>query len=128
MSLNALAPSEVTQGIAQGKFSAAQVLDASIARIEATNARVNAFTAMHLERARNQAKTIDGWRATGEPLPPVPPTPPSPPYPGPTPAPLPPPPSPSPLCPCPSVATFTSAFSHFRDGVVRAMQEIGRRR
>ena len=71
MSLNALAASEVTQGIAQGKFSAAQVLDASIARIEAANARVNAFTAMHLERARNQAQTIDGWRATGKPLPPL---------------------------------------------------------
>lgn len=71
MSLNALAPSEMTQGIAQGKFSATEVLDASIARIEATNARVNAFTSMHLERARGQAQTIDGWRATGKPLPPL---------------------------------------------------------
>jgi len=71
------------------------------------------------------------------PLPPVPPVPPDPdpdpgPGPGPGPAPLPPPPSPSPppspFDPCPSVATITRAFSHVRDGVVRAMQEIGRRR
>ena len=65
---------------------------------------------------------------TGQPLPPLPPVPPDP---GPGPAPLPPPPSPpspSPFDLCPSVATVTKAFSHVRDGVVRAMQEIGRRR
>ena len=71
MTLRALAPSEITQGIAQGEFSATEVLDASIARIEATNARVNAFTSMHLERARKQARTIDGWHAAGKSLAPL---------------------------------------------------------
>ena len=71
MSLNALAPAEITHGIAQGKFSAMDVLNASIARIEASNAQVNAFTSMHVDRARKQAQTIDGWRATGQRLPPL---------------------------------------------------------
>jgi amidase/aspartyl-tRNA(Asn)/glutamyl-tRNA(Gln) amidotransferase subunit A len=45
------------------------VLDASIARIEATDPLVNAFTDRTFDRARREARAIDAKRARGEPLP-----------------------------------------------------------
>lgn len=57
--------------IANGEASAAEVLEAAIARVDATDARVNAFTERTLVRARAEAAAIDARRARGEVLPPL---------------------------------------------------------
>ncbi|MBX3585536.1 MAG: AtzE family amidohydrolase [Ramlibacter sp.] len=62
---------ELARAIASGELSAAQALEASIARIEATDARVNAFTGKSYTRARAEAAAVDARRARGEPLPPL---------------------------------------------------------
>lgn len=59
------------QAIARGERSAAEVLEQSLARIEATDSRVNAFTGISHARARREAAAIDQRRARGEPLPPL---------------------------------------------------------
>jgi AtzE family amidohydrolase len=63
--------SQTAQAVAGGQRSATEVLDACIARIEATEARVNAFTSTRFEDARAQAARIDARRARGEPLGPL---------------------------------------------------------
>ena len=63
--------SEIAHAVARGERSAAEVTEASIARIEATDARVNAFTGRRFEAARAQAARIDAQRARGEPLGPL---------------------------------------------------------
>jgi len=69
------ATASVSQGfalahaIAAGHTSAAEVLEACIARIEATDARVNAFTGKSYARARAEAAVVDARRARGEALP-----------------------------------------------------------
>lgn len=62
---------ELARAIASGELSAAQALEVSIARIEATDARVNAFTGKSYTRARAEAAAVDAKRARGEPLPPL---------------------------------------------------------
>ena len=62
---------ELAQGIAAGALSAREVVEASIARIEATDARVNAFTGKGYQRARQEADAVDASRARGETLPPL---------------------------------------------------------
>jgi amidase/aspartyl-tRNA(Asn)/glutamyl-tRNA(Gln) amidotransferase subunit A len=62
---------QIAQGIATGDFSAHEVVTAAIARIETTNARVNAFTTPCFERAIGEARTVDQRRARGEALPPL---------------------------------------------------------
>ena len=62
---------ELAQAIATGALSAREVLEASIARIEATDARVNAFTGKSYQRARQEADAVDASRARGETLPPL---------------------------------------------------------
>jgi AtzE family amidohydrolase len=57
--------------IARGKARARDWLEDCIARIEATDARVNAFTLRAFERARREADAVDAQRAAGEPLPPL---------------------------------------------------------
>ena len=57
--------------IAAGELSAAEALEAHIARIEATDHQVNAFTGKHYARARRKATEIDAMRARGEALPPL---------------------------------------------------------
>ena len=57
--------------VVAGEVSARELLDASLARIEATDARVNAFTQKTLVRARAEAKAVDDRRASGEPLGPL---------------------------------------------------------
>lgn len=57
--------------IAAGEVSAREVLEACIARIEATDARVNAFTGKTFARAREEAAAVDASRAAGQPLPPL---------------------------------------------------------
>jgi AtzE family amidohydrolase len=49
-------------------MSAAQQLAQSIARIEATDAHINAFTARTFERAQSEAAAVDAQRSTGQPL------------------------------------------------------------
>ncbi len=54
--------------IAAGDFSAREVLESHIARIEATDTRVNAFTGKSYARARSEADSVDAQRARGEAL------------------------------------------------------------
>lgn len=63
--------SQTTQAMASGSQSAAQVLETCIARIEATEPRVNAFTSTRFDAARAQAARVDAQRARGEPLGPL---------------------------------------------------------
>ena len=62
---------QLAQGIAAGEFSAREVVAAAIARIEATNAQVNAFITPCFERAMQEANAVDQRRARGEVLPPL---------------------------------------------------------
>lgn len=63
--------SATAQAIACGERRAADVLEICIARIAATDARVNAFTSTCFEAAREQAQQIDAKRARSEPLGPL---------------------------------------------------------
>ncbi len=63
--------SQTAQAVASGQQSAADALEACIARIEATDARVNAFTGTRFDAARAHAARIDAQRARGEPLGPL---------------------------------------------------------
>jgi AtzE family amidohydrolase len=62
---------EVAHAISTGYVSAREVLDASIARIEATDAVVNAFTGKSYLRARQEADAVDAQHARGEALGPL---------------------------------------------------------
>lgn len=62
---------DLVRAIARGERSAAEVLEQSLARIEATDGRVNAFTRISHERARREAAAIDARRARGDALPPL---------------------------------------------------------
>jgi len=57
---------QIASEVAAGHCSAAEVLEAYIARIEATDARVNAFTTKVYARARAEAAAVDARRARGE--------------------------------------------------------------
>jgi AtzE family amidohydrolase len=71
MSEGALHGAQLLRAIAGGEISAREALDASIARIEATDGSVNAFTGRSHERAAREAGTIDARRARGDVLPPL---------------------------------------------------------
>ncbi len=62
---------ELARAIAAGAVSAREVVEASIARIEATNGQVNAFTGKSYVRARQEADRVDARRLRGEVLPPL---------------------------------------------------------
>ncbi|MFN7123988.1 MAG: AtzE family amidohydrolase, partial [Hydrogenophaga sp.] len=66
-----LSLSQAAQAVASGSQSATQVLETCIARIEATESRVNAFTGTRFNAARAQAARVDAQRARGEPLGPL---------------------------------------------------------
>ncbi|MDP2032147.1 MAG: AtzE family amidohydrolase [Polaromonas sp.] len=57
--------------VAAGEVSAREVVDASLARIAATDDRVNAFTETTGDRARAEADAVDAQRVRGEPLGPL---------------------------------------------------------
>ena len=57
--------------IASGEVSARELLDASLARIAATDGRVNAFTDQTQARARAEAEAVDAQRAASQPLGPL---------------------------------------------------------
>ena len=56
------------RAFASGQQSAAELLEPSIARIEASQSRVNAFTSTRFEAARLQARRVDAMRANGQPM------------------------------------------------------------
>ena len=62
---------ELARAIATGERSAREVLETHIARIEATDGQVNAFTGKSYPRARREADAVDAQRARGEALPPL---------------------------------------------------------
>ncbi|MEY4980430.1 MAG: hypothetical protein RLZZ352_2700 [Pseudomonadota bacterium] len=60
--------SDCIQAVARGQHSASSLLEACVARIEATDDRVNAFTSTRFAAARAQAQAIDARRTQGETL------------------------------------------------------------
>jgi len=60
---------EIVRAVRSGELLAEEALEHCIARIEVTDARVNAFTDGTFERAVRQARAIDRQRAAGETLP-----------------------------------------------------------
>ncbi|MEI2415851.1 AtzE family amidohydrolase [Orrella sp. JC864] len=62
---------ELARRVREGEVTAVQLLDQCLARIEAGNPAINAFTALTRERARREAQAIDARRARGETLPPL---------------------------------------------------------
>ena len=63
--------SVMASAVRTGEASARALLETCIARIEATDARVNAFTGKTLVRARQEADTVDARRRRGEVLGPL---------------------------------------------------------
>jgi len=61
----------MARAVASGEVSARELLDVSLARIESTDDRVNAFTEKTLARARAEADAIDARRAASLPLGPL---------------------------------------------------------
>ena len=71
MNLMASGTAELVRGIAAGEFSAQEVLQSCLERIDATDARVKAFTGHSFSRAQREATAIDTMRARGQKLPPL---------------------------------------------------------
>jgi len=69
--LTRLSATNLAQLIARGDFSALEVTEAAIARIEEVNPRVNAVVVKRYDQARADARAIDARRARGEALPPL---------------------------------------------------------
>jgi len=69
MNFHLLSCTEIVQGISKGSFTAAQVLEDTLARIERTDSKINAFTSVHHARAVQQARSIDARKASGALLP-----------------------------------------------------------
>ncbi len=61
----------MARAVAVGDVSASELLDACLARVEATDDRVNAFTERTVARARAEAAMVDAARAAGQPLGPL---------------------------------------------------------
>ncbi|MDR5836446.1 AtzE family amidohydrolase [Caballeronia sp. LZ034LL] len=61
----------IARAYADGAFSARDLIEATLARIDAGNPHVNAFTAITRDRALAEADALDARRARGEPLPPL---------------------------------------------------------
>ncbi len=62
---------DIAAAIADGRVTAQQVVENTLARIAATNPQLNAFTHVTAERARAKAAAIDAAKARGEKLPPL---------------------------------------------------------
>jgi 1-carboxybiuret hydrolase len=58
--------SEITSRISSGETTAREVIEATLARIASINPKVNAFTDITAERARQTAEALDRRRARGE--------------------------------------------------------------
>lgn len=62
---------EIVAAIRSGGATATSVVEAALARIDAHNGAINAFTTVTAERARREAAAIDALKAQGKPLPPL---------------------------------------------------------
>jgi amidase/aspartyl-tRNA(Asn)/glutamyl-tRNA(Gln) amidotransferase subunit A len=71
MSLKLSGGTDVIRSVASGELTALEVLYDYIARIEATDGQINAFTGKTYERARREAAAVDALRASGALLPPL---------------------------------------------------------
>jgi len=60
---------DIQQGLAQGTFSARELAQLTLAKIEQTNPEINAFTEVTSQRLLHEAEAIDQRRSLGEPLP-----------------------------------------------------------
>jgi len=69
--LHALGALAAAGRVKAGTVSAVALAEAALARIDALNGRVNAFTRITAERALAEAAAIDATRAAGVPLPPL---------------------------------------------------------
>jgi fatty acid amide hydrolase len=69
--LTTLSARALAERIANGELTAAQAVEAHIARIEAVNAKLNAVVVRRYDQARAEAKAADERRARGEPLGPL---------------------------------------------------------
>jgi amidase/aspartyl-tRNA(Asn)/glutamyl-tRNA(Gln) amidotransferase subunit A len=61
----------IARAYADGAFSARELIETTLARIDAYDAQVNAFTAITRERALAEADALDARRARGDALPPL---------------------------------------------------------
>jgi amidase/aspartyl-tRNA(Asn)/glutamyl-tRNA(Gln) amidotransferase subunit A len=61
----------IARAYACGEFTARELIDDTFGRIEIGNRHVNAFTALTMERALDEAAQLDAKRAKGESLPPL---------------------------------------------------------
>lgn len=68
---SALSAIEMAEGLAQGRWTSAALVEQALARIELHNPRINAFCQLYPETALAAARASDAARARGEPLPPL---------------------------------------------------------
>jgi amidase/aspartyl-tRNA(Asn)/glutamyl-tRNA(Gln) amidotransferase subunit A len=61
----------IARAYAEGAFSARELIEATLARIDTYNAQINAFTTITRERALDEATALDARRASGAALPPL---------------------------------------------------------
>jgi amidase/aspartyl-tRNA(Asn)/glutamyl-tRNA(Gln) amidotransferase subunit A len=61
----------IVRAVHSGEMQAEEALEHSIARVEVTDPRINAFTDGCFERAVREARAVDALRQRGEPLPPL---------------------------------------------------------
>ncbi len=69
--LHSLFALDVAAQVRSGELTATALAEAALARIAATNPRINAFTEVTRERALAEAAALDAARAAGRPLPPL---------------------------------------------------------
>jgi fatty acid amide hydrolase len=69
--LTTLSARALAERIAGGEVTAAEAVEAHIARIEAVNGRINAVVVTRFDEARAEARAADDRRARGEPLGPL---------------------------------------------------------
>ncbi len=71
MSLTDLSLTEAAAGVRAGDFTSTELVEATIARIDTIDPKLNAFIHVECQLAREEAAAIDADRATGKPLGPL---------------------------------------------------------
>lgn len=71
MSLWKMGAADIAAGVRGGDISATEVIAAHLDRVQEANPRLNAFTDITADRARQEAAAIDAKRQAGETLPPL---------------------------------------------------------
>ena len=69
--MNALSIRDIQQGLGIGEFSAQELAQLTLAKIEQANSEINAFTEITASRLLQEAAAIDQLRVRGETLPPL---------------------------------------------------------